>query len=739
MSDKVDRFSMFSFGEEFGNEFSVLEEIGRGAFGAVLKAKQKSLKRHVAVKYLLPQKLEKKIKRRFKREAQILCSLSHPNVVDVYSFGFDGEAPYLVQELLQGRSLEEAFHAKRQPTVEELVEIGAQVASALAYIHAEKVVHRDLKPANIFVCKNGKAKLIDFGLARGSEFDTVLTATGCITGTPLFLAPEQLRDNEVRSASDIYSLGLVLYEGLSGQVPFQGLKLHDLFNAKISVSPPLLNSVAPDLPRELCSLIDSMVALEIDERPEASAVEKELKRLAKEGLVSQTETVEVVSVAELTPPQKEKADYRYLGLGSVVILLFLLSFFFQKEKLKLDIQVDDVAKTSLELTAKTNLLANVTIKVKDRETKTAIKRLELRGKGREWKVTLTRLPADRELIVAARALKEKCAPITKGVAIRTLKPVPKLLAAFPPFEQIEGPGISSEFYCFQTKKFDVVAVELKTGKELWRLKEKGPLCDVCACEDAVFCTQYSGLIKARRWSDGKLLWRHDFSTRVADPKCYRNVLIVKDPLNCLIGFDTKTGKKLWRVNNFVRGQFNVVKGRLFVCSTLGVIMGIDPFNGKVEHWKIVTGRLTTESCSAGDYLCFAANNFVPAQDYCLYIAKDKKHLHRLASPARYSVIVGDEKHCYAYSGDLKKVVVFDVESGKLLWGVGTATKFAGLYALNDCLYIADEETIRCFNPLNGKLLWSIPQRIVFNLAPVHYKGDLVWWTKDGKMWKMAVK
>lgn len=261
---------VLSFGPEFLERFEVIRRVGQGAFGVVLEVRQRSLNRPVAVKYLLGKQRDSQDARaRFLREARILSTLSHPNVVQVFDSGFDGDVPYLVEELLSGRPLDTVMLEQGQLPTLEVVRIGRSVALALGCAHELGVLHRDLKPANVFVGDDGTVKLLDFGLAKRPGEDTTLTKTGQLAGTPAFMSPEQLKGEDLTPAADLYALGTMLYLMLTGAYPYP-LKLVTLLTEKLKKPAPRVLSVATGpVPEALASLVDSLLEIDPSARPQS--------------------------------------------------------------------------------------------------------------------------------------------------------------------------------------------------------------------------------------------------------------------------------------------------------------------------------------------------------------------------------------------------------------------------------------------------------------------------------------
>ena len=201
--------------------YKILGELGRGAMGAVYRAVDPLIERDVAIKTLLPElppEVLAEVRERFIREARSAGRLNHPNIVTIFDVGEQDGVAYIAMELLEGRSLQQVMKERRLP-FEETAELVAQVADALDAAYQFKIVHRDVKPANVMVGPNGRAKLTDFGVARIDS--SSMTQTGAALGSPKYMSPEQVLGLPIDPRSDIFSLGVMLYEMLAGRTPFE--------------------------------------------------------------------------------------------------------------------------------------------------------------------------------------------------------------------------------------------------------------------------------------------------------------------------------------------------------------------------------------------------------------------------------------------------------------------------------------------------------------------------------------
>src|SRR5881409_1071992 len=207
--------------QELNEEYEILEELGRGGMAIVFKAKEKQLDREVAIK-VLPFSLafDKEFVERFQREARTSAKLEHPNIIPIYRVGKSGRVIYFVMKFLRGKPLSSVLAARGSLPPLEIRKILAEVARALAYAHKKEIVHRDIKPDNIMFDEHGHAVVTDFGIAKAASGGK-LTGTGMSIGTPHYMSPEQAKAQPLDGRSDIYSLGVVAYQCLTGSVPFR--------------------------------------------------------------------------------------------------------------------------------------------------------------------------------------------------------------------------------------------------------------------------------------------------------------------------------------------------------------------------------------------------------------------------------------------------------------------------------------------------------------------------------------
>lgn len=209
-------------GQELGGRYEVIERIGGGGMALVYKGHDILLHRKVAIKVLRQQYVhDEEFIRRFRREAQSAASLSHSNVVSIYDVGQEDEIHYIVMEYIEGKTLNDLIKERAPLPVEEAVHIASQICDALDHAHQNQIIHRDIKPHNILIGKNGRVKVTDFGIARAAD-SSQLTQTGSVVGSVHYFSPEHAKGVQTGAKSDIYSLGIVMYQMLTGRLPFLG-------------------------------------------------------------------------------------------------------------------------------------------------------------------------------------------------------------------------------------------------------------------------------------------------------------------------------------------------------------------------------------------------------------------------------------------------------------------------------------------------------------------------------------
>jgi predicted Ser/Thr protein kinase len=247
--------------------YRIVAELGRGGMGVVYKAHEESLNRFVAIKVLGEHLAEDEIQiERFLREARSAASLNHPNIVQIYAVSEEAGRHYFVMEYVSGRSLQQILKSSGPLDPLQVARIAVQTASGLQAAHERGIIHRDIKPANLLIDERGLVKIADFGLALMASGISRLTATGMFMGTPGYLSPEQCLDQEIDHRTDIYSLGVTLFEALAGKVPFAADSPLALLRQIVEVEPPDLGELKPEVDPELRKIVARMMAKNRDLR-----------------------------------------------------------------------------------------------------------------------------------------------------------------------------------------------------------------------------------------------------------------------------------------------------------------------------------------------------------------------------------------------------------------------------------------------------------------------------------------
>ncbi|HEX6204153.1 MAG TPA: serine/threonine-protein kinase [Thermoanaerobaculia bacterium] len=264
-------------GARLAGRYRVVELLGAGGMGLVYRAVDEKLDLEVALKVLRPEHAAQAgMLERFRQELVLARQVTHPHVVRIHDIGEDGDVLFLSMDLVRGRSLREVLREEGRLDPGRAVEIGGQLAEALAAAHGKGVVHRDLKPENVLVAADGTAAITDFGVAR-SLAGAGLTRTGGVVGTVEYLSPEQARGEEVDARSDLYALGLVLYETLAGEPPFRGATWTEVLGQRLTGTPRDLAAVRPEVPAWLARVVHRCLERRPEDRyPDAAALARDL-------------------------------------------------------------------------------------------------------------------------------------------------------------------------------------------------------------------------------------------------------------------------------------------------------------------------------------------------------------------------------------------------------------------------------------------------------------------------------
>lgn len=249
--------------------YEILEEIGRGSMGIVYKANDPLIERRVAVKAINLQGLDPKKREeyeaRFYQEAKAAGCLNHPNIVTIHDLGETGDVAYIAMELLEGRELHNDVEEMQRMPIDKVLNIGIQVADGLAFAHEHGIVHRDIKPSNIMLLNDSHVKIADFGIAK-MDSSLMLTRTGMIMGSPLYMSPEQVLSSAVDARSDIFSFGIVLYQLLTGRRPFSGDDANSVMYQIVNENPRKPGALNSSVPASMDTIVLKCLAKKPQDR-----------------------------------------------------------------------------------------------------------------------------------------------------------------------------------------------------------------------------------------------------------------------------------------------------------------------------------------------------------------------------------------------------------------------------------------------------------------------------------------
>jgi serine/threonine protein kinase/TPR repeat protein len=301
------------FSAQFLDRYEIIRVLGEGGMGTVYLSRQKRLDRLVAVKVVKPDAMSKEEAERLQREAVVLASLDHPNILGVHDVGIDNDVPFMVCEYVDGETLSQRIARKPSMNMDQAMRVISMILSGLKAAHHKGIIHRDIKPQNIFLTKQGKPKIGDFGLAKKQEMSSG-TVAGAIMGSPPYMSPEQCRGFKATASSDLYSVGIMLFEMTVGVRPFQGPTLNDYLSQHTTQQAPWAKAIRQDLPEGLAELLSKALEKDPGRRfASASSFRRELMAIYRgvEGGASVNASSSGRSI--IAKPRESEGDEKLLG------------------------------------------------------------------------------------------------------------------------------------------------------------------------------------------------------------------------------------------------------------------------------------------------------------------------------------------------------------------------------------------------------------------------------------------
>lgn len=314
--------------------YRVLEGLGQGASGFVLKVEQEIIHRIVAMKVLFAHLLQAKpiLIRRFQREARLACSLVHPNIVPIFEIGEAGGVSYYTMQYIEGIPMTKCVHNEKI-SLKQKMDICIELCDALGLAHRRNIIHRDLKPHNVIITKDWHPVILDFGIAKSLIEEEHMTQSGHILGSAHYMAPEQAGPGDVGTFTDVFGLGVMIYEFMAGRRPFDGANVHELIYQRIEYGrnpeanrPPSMRQIDPLIPNALDRIVFRCIEARPEQRyPSANEVLQDLQNLHSE--LSFSEVMKSGDHSRYRPllPVNKKASYFWPGALALVILVAIIA------------------------------------------------------------------------------------------------------------------------------------------------------------------------------------------------------------------------------------------------------------------------------------------------------------------------------------------------------------------------------------------------------------------------------
>ncbi len=717
----------FSFSDEFLKQYQIIRVIGEGGFGRVYEGRQLTLGRNVAIKCLLPKRtgIAEHLKR-FRREAHILASLNHPNIIQIFDYGVDNGIPYIVEELLEGQPLEELIEDKGKLPPSRVVAIGSQISEALGYAHSREVIHRDLKPANIFISPEDKVTVLDFGLAKATDDSTAITETGNLVGTYLYMAPEVLQGKNYGPPADIYALAIVLYHALSEDFPHH-LDSPQSVMKKVFDRPQPLAKAAPFLPRGLCTAIDSALVSEPTDRTQNAAT---FARDLNDGLQQK-----LLPIRKTSPKTKRHCSLALLTTLLTFGILYSFSSVEPNDAQKNDgnnlfesVETIKLYPTAAQIRAFTKRKGRFEATAFSENIKQPIRRISSDNEQNEWIVTIDRLPSGTDLKLQISVASAGCGTKTTDLHcklpsihptelsqsfwdISRLRPRAKLISP------ITGPPVLHQNRLYIGLGKTLVCFDLN-GNLLWKRIKRVPTEQLVISANSLLALSVLNDVASHSLLDGKLRWAKTFRHEVKkDVLTNEKFLVLREGEELWLVIDSASGKDHWSIKDgSLRTPYYLTKDNIFIAQTrftLNVVSWNVEKKHKQNRLPIVerTGYITTP--------------IYEDNKHCV-IGMGTGRIHmgpKEKAPELVLTIKGvpkmfdfTDKQLFCYSLLPCQLFAFNKASGRRLWhkDLDFEVERLGSVMLSACsmvahrkrLYLLDSEgTIHCYDGRTGLLLW----------------------------------
>ncbi len=715
------------FGEEFLSRYEIGEKLGSGAFATVYSAVQKNLNRKVALKILNSNRLQSaEAKARFNREAMLLSKMSHPNIVRIFDFGLDDGRPFLVEEFVSGITLEEALKKDKVHSLADTVKICSGICSALAEAHEMGIVHRDLKPANVLLCEDEVIKLLDFGLAVsvvGQE--TRMTETGALIGTPLYMAPEQLLGEEASSATDLYAIGVLLYEMLLGKTPFPPM-ISELMKSKLGERPLDLSPLErAGFSSTVTGLVNSLLQTEPRKRPQKA---KDLRK----SLASLLQTTE-----EKIAPTKSKPKLRSLTLLWLLLIPLFLYLYSQlssdavlsppkKRKQPLTIgrlSIDKSGATVVVVSCATTMDAKIIAVVRSQSEETILLQKETVSFTRNHRLSLSPLPAKSSLRLALLARSQNGVESSRTVTLHTGdirtqfvwssfgKILPKksddlstINVTFT--DRIHGhPARRRGNFAFHVDRRGLACLNVANKEVLWMRPEFWNVRPSASCGEKLFACDKEGTVCCLSWSDGKVLWSRKLETALHYEGFFSDgVLVLSSARTGLYGLSGQDGKGRWHLAGQVQTYECVLtpKGIFTRIYPQKKLLYVTASTGKTSApLPLEIGTFTTTPISIGDEMVIANGEKLYLGDPM----KGRCFIKRLPGKITHMAHLGDDIILSCLEPPL--VCAISTSDGNLRWQrrlpIRNTSELTA--ARGKVYFIDDKEHLVVLSHASGRLLY----------------------------------